>query len=132
MSIIHTVFFWTGAAVWIVIIGIVIGIACLAVSQWWNRKGSISAGNILFGLFGPVFYRHFDCYKAWDRISHTPALHRDCLRRHNHFRSLQTPGMGSPQAKEQATAYSRRLLIRWERIKQALPVRCLPPSCVST
>ena len=86
MSIIRTVFFWTGAAVWIVIIGIVIGIACLAVSQWWNRKGSISAGNILFGLFGPVFYRHFDCYKAWDRISHTPALHRDCLRRHNNFR----------------------------------------------
>ena len=83
MSIIHTVIYWTGACVWLMIAAVTAGIACLAVSQWWQRHGAALAGNIIFGLFAPVTHREIDYYAEWDRIAHIPSLHRYCLRRNN-------------------------------------------------
>ena len=83
ISIIHAIIYWTGFFVWITIVAVLFGITCLAASQWWHRRGSALMGNIIFGLFAPFSHSKFDYYIEWNRIVHTPSLHRDCLRRHN-------------------------------------------------
>ncbi len=62
---IDTLFYWTGAIMWLTIVSVATGVFLVAVYCWFDREIVPSVGNLRFFLFGKSRREHATYYKLW-------------------------------------------------------------------